>query len=157
MASRPSAITPVEVDPIETSGAIITYASLANYDLIKEKNINIGDIVEISRRGDVIPHIEKVISKVNSGHIIAPESCPICKTKLITDHKFLKCPNPNCLGQTLGVLNLFCKTLDIKNISGKTIQKLFDSGKLKLPGDFYKLKIEDIATLENLGEKSAKI
>ena len=150
-------ITPVaEVDPIETSGAVITYASLSNYDLIKEKNINIGDIVQISRRGDVIPHIEKVISKVNSGHIQAPENCPICKTKLITDHKFLKCPNPNCLGQILGVLNLFCKTLDIKNISEKTIRKLFDTGKLKLPGDFYQLKIEDISTLDNLGEKSAK-
>jgi DNA ligase (NAD+) len=150
-------ITPVaEVDPIETSGAIITFASLANYDLIKEKNINIGDIVEISRRGDVIPHIEKVISKVNPGHIIAPTNCPICNTKLITDHKFLKCPNPLCLGQVLGVLNLFCKTLDIKNISSKTISKLFEAKKLLLPGDFYKLKIEDIATLDNLGEKSAQ-
>ncbi len=149
-------ITPVaQVEPVETSGAIITFASLANYDLIKEKNINIGDIVEISRRGDVIPHIEKVITKVNSGHIKAPINCPVCGIKLITDHKFLKCPNPNCLGQTLGVLNLFCKTLDIKNISEKTIKKLFDTGKLKLPGDFYKLKIEDISNLDNLGEKSA--
>jgi len=149
-------ITPVaEVDPIETSGAVITFASLANYDLIKEKNINIGDIVEISRRGDVIPHIEKVITKVNTGHIIAPTNCPVCDTKLIVDHKFLKCPNPLCLGQVLGVLNLFCKTLDIKNISSKTISKLFEAKKLLLPGDFYKLKVEDIATLDNLGEKSA--
>ena len=150
-------ITPVaKVTPVETSGAIITYASLANYDLIKKLNINVGDIVEISRRGDVIPHIEKVISKVNEGHLIAPNSCPVCDTKLISDNKFLKCPNSLCLGQTLGVLNLFCKTLDIKNISAKTIKKLFDSGKLKLPGDFYKLQIGDIATLANLGEKSAK-
>ena len=37
---RVGTITPVaEVDPIETSGAVITFASLANYDLIKEKNI----------------------------------------------------------------------------------------------------------------------
>lgn len=150
-------ITPVaEVDPIETSGAIITFASLANYDLIKEKNINVGDIVEISRRGDVIPHIEKVITKVNQGHIIAPTNCPICNTKLIVDHKFLKCPNSLCLSQVLGVLNLFCKTLDIKNISSKTISKLFEAKKLLLPGDFYILKVEDIATLDNLGEKSAK-
>jgi len=149
-------ITPVaEVDPIETSGAIITFASLANYDLIKEKNINIGDIVEISRRGDVIPHIEKVITKVNTGHIIAPTNCPVCDTKLIVDHKFIKCPNPLCLGQVLGVLNLFCKTLDIKNISSKTISKLFEAKKLLLPGDFYKLRIGDIANLDNLGEKSA--
>ncbi len=66
-------ITPVaQVDPIEISGAIITFASLANYDLIKEKNININDIVEISRRGDVIPHIDHIINKVTPGHIQAP-------------------------------------------------------------------------------------
>ena len=87
-------VTPVaEVDPIEISGAIITFASLANYDLIKEKNINIDDIVEIQRRGDVIPHIENVITKINSGHIIAPTICPSCGTKLIIDNKFLRCPN----------------------------------------------------------------
>jgi len=150
-------VTPVaQVTPVETSGAIITYASLANYDLIKKLNINVGDIVEISRRGDVIPHIEKVISKVTPHHALAPQYCPICNTKLITDHKFLKCPNSTCLGQTLGVLNLFCKTLDIKNISSKTIKKLFDIGKIKLPGDFYKLTIKDISNLDNLGEKSAK-
>jgi DNA ligase (NAD+) len=150
-------ITPVaQVTPVETSGAIITYASLANYDLIKKLNININDIVEISRRGDVIPHIEKVITKVQSGHALAPKYCPICKTKLINDHKFLKCPNSTCLGQTLGVLNLFCKTLDIKNISSKTIKKLFDSKKIKLPGDFYQLTIDDISNLANLGERSAK-
>ena len=149
-------ITPVaEVDPIEISGAVITFASLANYDLIKEKNINIDDIVEIQRRGDVIPHIENVITKVNPGHILAPTVCPSCATNLIIDNKFIRCPNlKNCPAQILGSLKLFCNTLEIKGISEKTIDKLYKEKLIRLPGDFYDLKVSDFANLAGLGQKS---
>ena len=149
-------ITPVaKVDPIEISGAIITFASLANYDLIKEKNININDIVEVSRRGDVIPHIDHVINKVSDGHILAPSDCPSCGNKLIIESKFLKCPNTqNCLAQILGSLKLFCDVLEIKGISDKTIAKLYDANLIKFPGDFYKLSISDFINLAGLGDKS---
>ena len=151
-------ITPVaEVEPIELSGAIISFASLANYDLIKKMDLNIGDIVKISRRGDVIPHIEEVVTKVNPGHLIAPTHCPDCQTLLTVEDKFLKCPNPqNCLSQILGCLQLFCQTLDILGLSDKTITKLYSANKIRFPGDFYKLEIADIANLDNLGDKSAK-
>lgn len=151
-------ITPVaQVEPIELSGAVITFASLANYDLIKKMDLNIGDIVKISRRGDVIPHIEKVITKVTTGHLIAPTHCPDCGTLLTIEDKFLKCPNSqNCLSQILGGLQLFCNTLEILGLSNKTITKLYSANKISLPGDFYKLTVNDIAPLDNLGERSAK-
>jgi DNA ligase (NAD+) len=151
-------ITPVaQVDPIELAGAIVTFASLSNYDLIKEKNFNISDIVNVSRRGDVIPHIENVITKVTPGHLIAPEVCPACGTKLVVEDRFLKCPNAqNCLGQILGSLRIFCDTLGILGLSDKTIAKLYHAGRIRLPGDFFTLTINDIKDLENLGEKSAK-
>ena len=149
-------VTPVaQVDPIEISGAVISYASLANYDLIKEKNINIDDIVEIQRRGDVIPHIESTVIKVNPGHIIAPTNCPSCQTKLINDNKFIKCPNlKSCPAQILGSLKLFCDTLKIKGISNKTINKLYQAGHIHLPGDFYKLTVFEFENLAGLGKKS---
>ena len=151
-------VTPVaQVDPVEISGATITFASLANYQLIKEKNINVGDIVEITRRGDVIPHIEKVINKVTKGHIDILQYCPSCQTLLIVEDKYIRCPNSqNCLSQILGSLRLFCDSLDILGLSDKTIAKLYSAGKIKTPGDFYKLKISDISNLDNLREKSAK-
>lgn len=151
-------ITPVaEIDPIEISGAIITFASLANYDLIKEKNININDIVEVSRRGDVIPHIDHVINKVTPGHILAPTNCPSCGALLTIESKFLKCPNTqNCLAQILGSLKLFCDALEIKGISDKTIEKLYQAKLIKVPGDFYKLTMVDFSNLAGLGEKSGQ-
>lgn len=149
-------VTPVaKVDPVEISGAIINFASLANPNLIAEKNINIGDIVEISRRGDVIPHIESVVSKVNPGFAKPPHNCPSCNTPLIHQDKSLECPNfKTCPAQILGSLNLFIKTLDIKNISEKTIAKLYESNKVKLPGDFYDLTVDNFVNLEGLGQKS---
>jgi len=151
-------ITPVaQVEPVELSGAIINFASLGNYDLVVKKDLNLGDIIQISRRGDVIPHIEKVITKVNPGHIDIPEFCPSCNTKLIKEDKYLRCPNSkNCLGQILGSLRLFCDTLGILGLSDKTIKKLYQANKIRLPGDFYKLKVTDISGLDNLGEKSGK-
>jgi DNA ligase (NAD+) len=150
-------ITPVaKVTPIEISGAIITYASLANHDLVQKMNINVGDLVKISRRGDVIPHIESLVNKISTTPLEIPQFCPNCQNQLIKTDKYLKCPNKNCLGQTLGRLKLFCATLDILGISDKTIEKLYQAGKVHLPGDFFKLNIDDIAPLDNLGEKSAK-
>jgi len=152
------AITPVaKIEPIELAGAIITYASLANYDLIIKKNINIGDVIEVTRRGDVIPHIEKVVTKATDGHTSIPTHCPSCHSILIKESKLLRCPNTkNCLPQIIGSLNLFCHTLEILGLSDKTIEKLYIAKKIVTPGDFYKLKIDDIAPLDNLGEKSAK-
>jgi len=151
-------ITPVaEVEPIELSGAVITFASLGNYDLVIQKNLNIGDIVQISRRGDVIPHVEEIITKVTPGHTDIPVTCPSCHTPLTKENKFLRCPNSqNCLAQILGSLRLFCNTLGILGLSDKTIAKLYQADKIRLPGDFYKLTVEDISNLDNLGEKSAK-
>lgn len=151
-------VTPVaEIDPVTISGAVINFASLGNYNLVLQKKLNIGDIIEISRRGDVIPHIEKVITKVNPGTTPIPKNCPACHTSLIKEDKSLRCPNFNhCLPQILGSLRLFCDKLQILGLSDKTIKKLYDSGKLKLPGDFYQLTLNDIRNLENLGDKSAQ-
>ena len=151
-------VTPVaEIDPVTVSGAVINFASLGNYSLVLKKKLNTGDIIEISRRGDVIPHIEKVITKVNSKTTSIPKNCPACHTPLIKEDKSLHCPNSNhCLPQILGSLRLFCDKLQILGLSDKTIKKLYDSGKLKLPGDFYRLTFDDIKDLENLGDKSAQ-
>jgi DNA ligase (NAD+) len=149
-------VTPVaQVEPIQISGAVVTFASLANPSLVKQKDINTGDIVQISRRGDVIPHIENVVSKVNPGHIDIPTHCPACHTLLEHEYKYLRCPNTEaCLPQILGGLRLFCDVLDIKGISDKTITKLYTAHRLRRPGDFYHLTIADFVDLEGLGEKS---
>ena len=73
----------------------------------------------------------------------------------LIENKFIKCPNiSKCPGQILGSLRLFCDTLEIKGISNKTIKKLHQLNLIKLPGDFYKLKISDFENIPGLGTKS---
>ena len=60
----------------------------------------------------------------------------------------------NCPAQILGSLKLFCDTLEIKGISDKTIDKLYQVKLLRLPGDFYDLKVSDFENLFGLGQKS---
>ena len=51
---------------------------------------------------------------------------------------------------------MFYDTLGILGLSDKTITKLYHSGRVRLPGDFYQLRVDEISSLDNLGEKSAK-
>lgn len=84
-----------------------------------------------------------------------PKTCPACGTDTEIDGKFLICPNLNCSGLELGNLNKWIYSLDIKDIGGKIISALYDAGKIKDVSDFYKLEIDDIASLERMGERSA--
>lgn len=146
-------ITPVAIlTPVEVAGAIVTKASLGNKDLIMVKNIQVGDIVHLSRRGDVIPYVESVTTKINPGTASIPTLCPSCQTKLVVEPKYLLCPNHlSCPAQVIGTLRLFSKALGIDAIATKTIQKLYTAGKLTKPGDFYTLTVSDFESLPGLG------
>ena len=45
------------LEPVVVSGATVQHASLHNEEDIRRKDVRIGDMVEIERAGDVIPHV----------------------------------------------------------------------------------------------------
>ena len=49
----------VEIDPIELCGVTVTHAQVFNINKMIELGIEIGKTVEVVRRGEIIPHIEK--------------------------------------------------------------------------------------------------
>ncbi len=78
---RSGKITPVaNIDKVFVSGAFITNATLHNQDYIISIGLNVGDVVKVSRRGDVIPAVEMVINKCSKGVFKFPDNCPACKT-----------------------------------------------------------------------------
>ena len=55
---RTGVITPTAIlNPVKVAGTTVQRASLHNEDLIREKDIQIGDQVLIKKAGDIIPEV----------------------------------------------------------------------------------------------------
>ena len=154
-------ITPVAtIEPVELAGVLVSRATLHNYGNIRELGLNIGDEVIVSRRNDVIPYIEEV---VHSEHQItgleykAPKLCPSCNGKTEMQGEFLVCTNvDNCKAQIIGRLGSWVSKHKIDEIGDKLLTQLVEKGLVEDVYDLYQLKIEDVAELDRMGEKSAK-
>lgn len=132
------AVTPVAIfEPTLVAGAILSRASLGSYGEFKRLKLHEGDKIEISRRNDVIPKVEKVIKASNNPVFIAPKNCPNCGKALKIGDKRIACTNKLCTSLGLGDLMTWIKALDIKGMGPAIIEGLFEEN-TKTPVDFYK-------------------
>ena len=161
---RTGAITPVaRLKPVNIGGVIVSNVSLHNFDEINKKNINVKDIVEIERAGDVIPHVTKLISKKSNinNKISPPKICPDCKGKTIREkgEAILRCSNKyRCNSQKIGQLIHFVskKSLNIDGFGEKQIKQFYNLKLIKNIEDIFHLKKYKIKilNLEGWGELS---
>ena len=70
--------------------------------------------------------------------IIPPTNCPICSTILEWEKDQLFCYNPHCSGKTTKRIEHFAKTLRIKGLGPRTVEKL----KISNFYDLYELPLE---------------
>ncbi|MFA5879272.1 MAG: NAD-dependent DNA ligase LigA [Candidatus Margulisiibacteriota bacterium] len=158
---RTGVLTPVAIlEPVEIKGVIIKRATLHNMDEIIRKKIKIGDEVEVSRAGDVIPEVIKSIkTSINNQNFKMPITCPSCTQPIykIEEEVAYKCLNPMCLAQIKGRLIHFASR-DAMNIDGlgeALIDQIVDTLKVEsLPG-IYRLTRDQLLSLSRLAEKSA--
>ena len=55
---RTGKINPYAVlEPVEVGGTTVRFATLHNFDLIRQKDLRVGDVVQVKRAGDVIPQV----------------------------------------------------------------------------------------------------
>ncbi|MBA7511708.1 DNA ligase [subsurface metagenome] len=150
--------TPIAViEPVSIAGTTVQRASLANPNLIKELGLKIGSKVVVSKRGDIIPKIERVIQNPsNAKNIEFPTVCNDCKTPLIDEGTRLYCPNKDCSKRAYHRLTKWIKKLGVKNFGELILKQLFDSGKVRRISDLYELKVSDLTKLDRVGEKSAQ-
>lgn len=137
---RSGKITPVaNIDKVFVSGAFITNATLHNQDYIVSINLNVGDIVKVSRRGDVIPAVEMVINKFSTGFFKVPDKCPSCKTVVVKEGAHFFCTNNNCPSVAVERIKYFCSKncMDIEGFSDKTISFLFEKKFISSEIDLY--------------------
>lgn len=150
-------ITPVAtVDPVVLVGATITRASLYNMSYIEELNLDIGATVIVARANDVIPRIEELVK--GTGKIAkAPSHCPECNGKTYMDGENLVCTNTqHCPAQIVGRIKNWVSELNLLEWGDTLIEKLVQSKKVTSVDDLYTLTVDDLASLDRMGEKSAQ-
>jgi DNA ligase (NAD+) len=121
--SKNGIMFPVAVlEPISLGGAIISKATLNNLDYISNLNLKYGCKVKISKRGDIIPAVDSVISIPEyAKDIQLPNNCSCCGAELIRDGVHLRCMNKECRTQKIYQIEHFIKKMGVANASYKTL------------------------------------
>lgn len=160
---RTGALTPVAcLEPVQLAGTIVSRASLHNEDEIKRLNIKLGDWVLIEKSGEIIPQVLQIIESKRTGAETAyefPKHCPVCQFPAIRPEgeAVTRCTNPDCPAKVKARILYFAarKAMDIEGLGEILVEKLVDLGIVKTVADLYELKMEQIAELERMAEKSA--
>ena len=161
---RTGSITPVaRLRPVQVAGVTVMNATLHNEDELRRKDIHIGDHVVVRRAGDVVPEVVRVISEKrpqDAKKFEMPNICPSCNSILVKDkdEAVLRCVNGiSCPAQKKQGLMHFVsrKAMNIDGLGEKIIDQLMDSNLLNQTSDFYRLKKEQLLSLERFAEKSA--
>ncbi|MGH7935876.1 MAG: NAD-dependent DNA ligase LigA, partial [Chthoniobacterales bacterium] len=159
---RTGTLTPVAVlEPVEVGGVTVSRSTLHNMDEIERLGLHIGDTVIVERAGEVIPHIIKVTKEGKPRReIVVPERCPECHSRIHKDPEEVayRCVNASCPAKRKESLLHFAgrHAMNIDGLGEKIVDQLVDKGLVKDFADLYELKLDDVAALERMAEKSAQ-
>jgi DNA ligase (NAD+) len=151
------------LEPVEIGGAIVKQATLHNFELVRDKDLRIGDWVQVKRAGEVIPQIIGPVPErrdPGSQSYRPPTKCPSCGTKLIPgeDRGMFYCENFECPGRQLEGLVHFASrdAMDIRGLSYARIEQFVAADLVRDAADIYDLTVEQLVELERFAEKSAE-
>lgn len=161
---RTGALNPyAELEPVEIAGVTISNATLHNADLITQKDIRIGDWVEVMRAGEVIPQIVGPLPQRRDGSEVVfqmPERCPDCGTPVErpADEVMTYCPNAACPGRIFeGIVHFASReAMDIRGLGPERVQQLLATGLIKDVSDLYHLTTAQLAELDRFAKQSAE-
>src|SRR5215470_12415235 len=159
---RTGTLTPVAVlEPVQVGGVTVSRSTLHNMDEIERLGLQIGDTVLIERAGEVIPHVLKVVKEgKNRKPFRMPKECPECGSRIhkVEGEVAYRCVNAACPAKRKESLLHFAgrHAMDIDGLGDKIVDQLVDKGMVKDVADLYALKLDEVAELEWMGEKSAQ-
>lgn len=163
---RTGIVTPVaNLDAVQLSGTTVRRATLHNADFIENLDLHIGDMVYVEKGGEIIPKIVGVDvdhrseAKVEKVHFVV--TCPECGAPLMREEGEAAwiCPDwQHCPPQIKARLVHFAsrRAMNIEGLGDETVDLMYRNGYLRDITDIYRLTVEDIASLERLGDKSAR-
>ncbi|MEM7494640.1 MAG: NAD-dependent DNA ligase LigA [Myxococcota bacterium] len=165
--ARTGTITPVAcIDPVFISGARVARASLHNVGRMRELGLTVGALVEVARRGGVIPHVQRVLPTCHSREggnpdqkvlePLIPQECPSCGGPTVLEGDFLKCARPQaCVQVAWSRLRHFCSVMELEGFGPRLLQQLVQQDLVLTPAALYRLAPQDLTVLERMGEVSA--
>jgi DNA ligase (NAD+) len=161
---RTGTLTPVaHMTPVKVAGSTVERATLHNLDEVRRKDIRIGDWVVLQKAGDVIPEVVRPYVDRRTGEeriFEMPERCPVCGTPIVRDEGAVRhyCPNTLCPARVGQEFGHFAGRggMDIEGAGWMVLQQLLARGLVKTRGDFFRLTVEDLQTLDRFARKSAE-
>jgi DNA ligase (NAD+) len=160
---RTGAVTPFAVlEPVVVGGATVGLATLHNEDMVRLKDVRIGDRVLVRRAGDVIPEVVAPVVSLRTGEErewSMPTHCPSCGNPIVRPdgEAVARCTGGlTCPSRLREWLSHFAGRggMDIEHLGYKTIELLLSNGLIKDPADIFTLRAEDLLGFEGWGEVS---
>ena len=160
---RTGALTPVaNLEPVLLAGTVVARATLHNEDEIKRLDVRIGDWVLIEKSGEIIPKVIKVVETRRTGEekrFRMPKKCPVCGGIISRPEGEVvsRCVAADCPAQLKARLLHFAsrRAMRIEGLGFALVEQLVEKKMVRDVGDLYKLKLEEVAALERMAEKSA--
>lgn len=178
---RTGVLTPLaHLEPVQLAGTTVSRATLHNIDIIRARDIRIGDTVIVQKAGDIIPEILASVPEKRDGSeelFRFPDRCPSCGELLLRDlcadegddlagadadvedmTGLLRCENPACPAQLERRITHFASrgAMNIDGLGPTLVRQLIERGLISDAADLYTLDPEEVASLPRMGKKSAE-
>ncbi len=150
------------LEPVFLAGTTVSRASMHNFELVKEKDIRIGDAVLVHKAGDIIPEIIKPLVDKRTGNekeILPPEYCPACSSQVtrLEDEVAYRCENINCPARLKESLIFYASrgAMNINGLGPAVVEQLVEKNLVRRIDDLYLLTQNDVLELDRMGPKSS--
>lgn len=161
---RTGTLTPVaHMRPATVAGSTVSRATLHNLDEVRRKDLRIGDWVVLQKAGDIIPEVVRSIPERRTGaerEFEMPAACPVCGTAVVRDEGAVRhyCPNGLCAARLAQEFAHFAGRggMDIEGAGWAVLEQLLERGLIKTRGDFYRLTVDDLESLDRFARRSAE-
>ncbi|MFM2105439.1 MAG: hypothetical protein RL338_471 [Chloroflexota bacterium] len=161
---RTGTLTPVaHLRPVKVAGSTVARATLHNTDEIARKGLLVGDHVILQKAGDVIPEVVRPLPERRTGAerpFEMPADCPVCGAPVARDEGAVRhyCTNARCPARVAQEYAHFVGRagMDIEGAGWAVLEQLLGRGLVRTRGDFYRLTVEQLESLERFARKSAE-
>ena len=155
---------PPMLRPVFVGGVTISRATLHNADWIERMGLKIGDWVKVERGGDVIPKVAAIVEDAEhprgTERFVYPTHCLVCGQAAVREEgeADYRCVNVDCPALLHGALEHWGSrgVMNIEGLGEMSAAQLLEKGLVRSVADLYKLKLEELMSLDRWGEKSSR-